>query len=206
MFDRKEETTPFNRSYFKSQVSKDEKLSQGIDEETTEYLNGLTDFQILELQKELKSTVGDGLVNKYKNNEPNSTKETTEELDINAIEMIKNKYKDQWSIVTKSKVKQQEFDLPTEFTEDQLLTALSSKETTLIAHSLAYLKKVNITKWDILSNRLLPLLVHRSKLVRLRAYDILYLYDSLPVAVIDLLKKSRFDGDLAQHVLQELQQ
>ena len=211
MLDREEKDVIYNREYVKTKVADDENLSNGIDTDTNAYLNGLTDFQILQLQKELKASIGDGLVKKYTKEESSFIKKEVNEYDhvnIESLQQIKDKYKTKWqdNQTAPHYNFQQEFDLPeTEYTEDQLLTALSSQETTLIAHSLGYLNTIKITNWNVLTRRILPLLVHRSKMVRLRAYKILYRYDSLPVAVIDLLRKSKFDDDLAQEVLQELQ-
>eukprot|EP00835_Amoeboradix_gromovi_P005074 NODE_444_length_8544_cov_0.465127.p3 type:complete len:211 gc:universal NODE_444_length_8544_cov_0.465127:7080-6448(-) len=208
MFDRTEERVLNEREYKKSYIVEDEELANNIHNDTTAYLNGLTDYQILQLQEELKSTVGPGLISKLRQENVENNVENNvidESLDKKAIADVKNKYKASWDKPSKSHPIEQEIELECNFTEDQLLTALSSKESTLIAHSLTYLCTIEITKWDVLTNRLLPLLVHNRKLVRLKAYKILYKYDSLPVLVVDLLKKSKIDGNLTSEILLELQ-
>ena len=207
MFDRNEKYKIVEREYKKQPITRDEKRNESIHAESTDYLNGLTDYQILQLQNELKATIGDKLTSRYTTDvqQVQPQQQQPQPLD-QEIDLAKTK--EIYATLTKTPQQPNYFDLPeltTTYTEDQLLTALSSKESTLIAHSLAYLRHVSITKWTVLTDRLLPLLVHKSKLVRLKAYDLLYYYDSLPVAIIDVLRKSRIDGELTQTLLKELQ-
>eukprot|EP00834_Sanchytrium_tribonematis_P002460 NODE_76_length_23837_cov_1.242396.p10 type:complete len:226 gc:universal NODE_76_length_23837_cov_1.242396:12452-13129(+) len=206
MFDNAESQSIFQRTFKKTNISKDVELNNAINKDSEDYLNGLTDYQILQLKKEMQGMISDDLNKKLSDNTKKS-EETKENIviDQEKLDVVKEKYKSFWEKPTKSNPFLESFDLPTIYTEDQLLTAISSNEPTLIAHSLGELISIGVTNWDVLTSRLLPLLVHRSKMVRFRAYDILYIYESLPVMIIELLQKSTIDGHLTKEILAELQ-
>eukprot|EP00835_Amoeboradix_gromovi_P003738 NODE_258_length_12622_cov_0.213767.p7 type:complete len:117 gc:universal NODE_258_length_12622_cov_0.213767:1964-2314(+) len=116
MLDRTEEKILHEREYRESHLLDDKELANNIHNDTTAYLNDLVEYQILQLQHELKSTVKPSLINQLKQ-EDVKIDIANQVIDIQAVAHHKT-HELNWDEPSKSRPIEQEIALKSKFTED----------------------------------------------------------------------------------------